>query len=181
MVTRILNTLKLGLGVATVAAVCSAAGSVASVTSAQPFTVDGIKLSNPGINSWPLISNDEVATTAGAALMTFRDGSAIKLGPQSRVRLAGSTMAPQVILIAGNLDTKLTPGSKLLVSRDTASGGETENGDTPDYAVANTGARTNNNTLFRKAALLYSAAGVTLAGLGIAVDAILQPAAVSNR
>lgn len=183
MVTRILNTLKLGLGIAAIATVCSAAGSVASVTSAQPFTVDGVQMSNPGVSSWPLISNDEVATTAGAALMTFRDGSAIKLAPQSRVRLAGSTTSPQVILMAGNLDTKLAPGSKLLVTKDNGatSDADKDNGAVPDYGVANTGARTNNNTPFRKAALLYFATGVTLAGLGVAVDAILQPNAVSSR
>jgi hypothetical protein len=182
MATRILNTLKLGLGIAAMAAVCLAAGSVASVTSAQPFTVDGVQLSTPGVNSWPLISNDEVATTVGAALMTFRDGSAIKLAPQSRVRLAGSMTSPQVILMAGNLDTKLAPGSKLLVTReDGASGADQDTGAVPDFPVANTGARANNNTTFRKAALLYSITGVTLAGLGIAVDAILQPAAASIR
>jgi len=176
MVNRICNTLKLGLGLAAVAAVCSAAGSVASVSSAQPFSVDGVKLSNPGVTSWPLISNDEVRTDAGAALVTFRDGSAIKLAPQSRVRLAGTTVAPHVILVAGNIDTKLAPGSKLLVTK--------ENGDdngTPDYASANTGARANNNTSVRKTVFIYGLTGLTLAGLGLATDAILQPAAASTR
>jgi hypothetical protein len=80
--------------------------------------------------------------------------------------------------MAGNLDTKLAPGSKLLVTRDTAA--NDDNG-SPDYNSANTGARYNNNTPFRKAALLYFASGVTLAGLGIAVDAILQPTSASTR
>jgi hypothetical protein len=180
MVTRIFRTLKLSLGIAVVASVCSAAGSVASVTSAEPFLVDGVQLSNPGVNSWPLIRNDEVSTTAGAALMTFRDGSAIKLAPQSRVRVSGSVTAPEVILIAGNLDTKLAPGSKLLVINDTANAGGKD--DRPDdIGQANTGARPNNNTPFRKAALLYFGSAVALAGLGLAIDAILQPAAVSTR
>lgn len=189
MANRIVKTLKLGAGIAAFAAVCSAAGSVASVTSAQPFMVDGVQLSNPGVNSWPLISNDEVATSAGAALMTFRDGSAVKLGPQSRIRVAGSPNAPEVILISGNVDTKLAPGSKLLVTKETPTTStgadrdrdrdspDRDNGAIPDYGVANTGARANNNTPFRKAALLYFTTGVTLAGLGIAVDAILQPTA----
>lgn len=177
MVTRILNSVKVGLGILAVATVCSAAGSVASVTSAQPFAVDGVTLSNPGVNSWPLISNDEVSTREGAALMTFRDGSAIKLAPESRIRLAGSTAAPQVILLAGNIDTKLAPGSRLLVTRAAAND---DNG-TPDIGPASTGVRANNNTPFRKAALLYFTTGVTLAGLGLAVDAILQPGSVSTR
>jgi hypothetical protein len=177
MVTRILKIVKFSLGIAAVATMCSAAGSVASVTSAQPFAVDGVTLSNPGVGSWPLISSDEVSTKEGAALMTFRDGSAIKLAPESRIRLAGSTAAPQVILLAGNIDTKLAPGSRLLVTKASAND---DNG-TPDIGPANTGVRANNNTPFRKAALLYFSSGVGLAGLGLSVDAILQPAAVSPR
>jgi len=177
MVNQISKTLKLSFGIAALAAICSAAGSVASVTSGEPFAVDGVTLANPGVNSWPLISNDEVSTTAGSALMTFRDGSAVKLAPQSRVRLAGSVVAPHVILLAGSLDTKLTPGSKLLVTRDTTDG---DNG-TPDYASANTGARANNNTSFRKAVFMYGLTGIGLAGLALSVDAVLQPAATSFR
>jgi len=176
MVKRIYKTLKISIGIAAVAAVCSAAGSVASVSSAQPFSVDGVQLSNPGVNSWPLISNDEVRTAAGAALVTFRDGSAVKLAPQSRIRLAGTYAAPHVILVAGNLDTKLAPGSKLIVTKDAG----TDNG-TPDYATANTGARANNNTSIRKAAVIYGLTGLSLAGVGLATDAILQPAAASTR
>ncbi len=179
MVSSTLKTLKLSLGLVVISSVCSAAGAVASVTSAQPFLVDGVKLSNPGINSWPLIGNDEVATSFGAALMTFRDGSAVKLAPQSRVRISGSANAPLVILMAGNVDTKLAPGSKLLVTRDTNA--DKDNGAPDDAGIANTGVRANNNTLFRKAALLYGASSVSLGGLGIATDAILQPRAASSR
>jgi hypothetical protein len=174
------KTLKLSLGFVAAAAVCSAAGSVASVSSAQPFSVDGVQLANPGVSSWPLISNDEVRTAAGAALVTFRDGSAVKLAPQSRVRLAGSSVAPHVILMAGNIDTKLAPGSRLIVTKDETASADTDNG-APDFASANTGARANNNTPIRKAVFIYSMTGVALAGLGLATDAILQPASVSVR
>ena len=106
--------------------------------------------------------------------MTFRDGSAIKMSPQSKVRLAGTPLSPEVILIAGNLDTKLVPGSKLMVTRAE----DKDNGAAPDYnGIANTGARVNNNTPFRKAAILYLGSGVALGGFGVAMDAILQPVA----
>jgi hypothetical protein len=178
MFTHIYSTLKISLGIATLATVCSAAGSVASVTSAQPFSVDGVNLVNPGVSSWPLVSNDEVSTVAGAALMTFRDGSAIKMAPQSRIRLSGSAMAPQVILIAGNVDTKIAPGSKLIVTKASAN----DKDGAPDYnGVVNTSARSNNNSSFRKAALLYFSSAVALAGLSLGVDAILQPTDVSPR
>jgi len=180
MAESMYKTLKLSVGFIALAAVCSAAGSVASVTSAQPFSVDGVQLANPGVSSWPLISNDEVRTAAGAALVTFRDGSAIKVAPQSRVRLAGTSVAPHVILMAGNIDTKLAPGSRLIVTKD-ETGASNDGDDTPDIASANTGARANNNTAIRKAVFIYGMTGVALAGLGLATDAILQPASVSVR
>jgi hypothetical protein len=178
MSTRIFSTLKLTLGIAAIATVCSAAGSVASVTSAQPFSLDGVNLVNPGVTSWPLVSNDEISTSAGAALLTFRDGSAIKVAPQSRIRLSGSPTSPEVILIAGNVDTKLAAGSTLVVTK--ASPDDKDGTPTPDYnGVATTAARSNNNTSFRKKALLYSLSAVALAGLGLGADAILQPAGIS--
>jgi hypothetical protein len=179
MVTHLFKTVRLGFGLMAAAAMCSAAGAVASITSVQPFMVDGVQLANPGVNSWPLITNDEVSTTAGAALMTFRDGSAVKLAPQSRVRLAGTVVAPQVILIAGNVDTKLTPGSKLLVTRD-PNGDGSGNG-APDYGLSNTGARANTNIGLRKAVFIWGSTGLTLAGLGVATDALLQPTTTSIR
>ncbi len=178
MFTRIYSTFKISLGIAALATVCSAAGSVASVSSAQPFSVDGVNLVNPGVTSWPLVSNDEVSTASGAALMTFRDGSAVKVAPQSRIRLAGTTLSPQVILIAGNVDTKIAPGSKLIVTKASAN----DKDGAPDYnGVVNTSARSNNNNAFRKAAVLYFASAVALAGLSLGVDAILQPADVSPQ
>jgi hypothetical protein len=179
MGTGVYKSLKLTLGTAVLATACFAAGSVASVTSAQPLSVDGVTLANPGVASWPLISNDEVATTSGGALMTFRDGSAIQLAPQSKVKVMGTPAAPEVVLLAGNLDTKLAPGSRLLVMRANATKDDADRDDVSYSGVG--GPRQNNNTPFRKAALLYFGAGVSLAGLGIAVDAILQPTAASAR
>jgi hypothetical protein len=176
MSIRIFGILRLTLGIAAIATVCSAAGSVASVTSAQPFSLDGVNLVNPGVTTWPVVSNDEISTAAGAAMLTFRDGSAIKIAPQSRIRLSGSPTSPEVILIAGNVDTKLASGSNLIVTKASPD----DKDGTPDYnSVATTAARSNNNTNFRKKALLYSLSALALAGLALGADAILQPAGIS--
>ena len=182
MVTRISTALKIGVGLACFASFCSAAGSIATVTSAEPFSVDGVMLSNPGVASWPLISNDTIATASSGALVTFRDGSAVRLAPQSRVKLAGSEAAPEVMIIAGNLDTKIAPGSKLLVTRANNTDKDAGTTATPSQSTdATTGARPNNNNTFRRLSFLYGASGASLAGIGLATDAVLQPAAVSTR
>lgn len=89
------------------------------------------------------------------------------------VRLSGTFTEPELILMAGNLDTKLVPGSKLVVTRVP--------GVAPDYSLTNTGAHANNNTSMRKAAFIYTSYGVSLAGLALAIDAILQPMPASSR
>ncbi len=179
--TRVSTQLKLAAGLALLASLCSATGSLATVTSGDPFSVDGVVLASPGVATWPVITNDEVSTTNAGALLTFRDGSAVKLEPQSRIKLAGTESAPEVILIAGNLQAKLAPGSRLLVTRadkDKDTGSNT----TPTVEPASTGAtRPNNNNSFRKIVFLGSSTGIALAGLGLATDAILQPAAASPR
>ena len=141
--TRVSKQLKVAAGLALFASLCSATGSLATVTSGDPFSVDGVVLASPGVASWPVITNDEVSTTTAGALLTFRDGSAVKLDPQSRVKLAGTESAPEVILIAGNLQAKLAPGSRLLVTRvDTDKDKDTGSNTTPTVEPASTGVRT---------------------------------------
>jgi hypothetical protein len=182
MFTRISTQLKLGIGLVFCVSLCSAAGSLASVTSAEAFSVDGVTLSSPGVSSWPLISNDEIATKASGALLTFRDGSAIKLAPLSRIKLGGTEAAPQVLIMAGNLESKIAPGSKLMITRAVDAADKDTGTNTTLPVDATTGAaRPNNNIPFRNAAVLYMSSGVALGGLGLAADAVLQPAAVSTR
>jgi hypothetical protein len=93
----------------------SAAPSIATVTSAVPFTLDGHPVSTPGVTSFPLVVGDTVATTAGPAVLFFQDGSRVKLGPNSSVKLAGFGAKPKVVLLSGALDFKLIPGSNVSV------------------------------------------------------------------
>lgn len=89
---------------------------VANVSSAQGFYLDGHAVAAAGVSSWPLVSGDDLTTTAAAATMFFPDGSRVKLAPQSRVKITGTAEQPKVILLAGNLNYRLAPGSLLLLT-----------------------------------------------------------------
>ena len=90
--------------------------SIATVTSAEPFALDGHSVNTPGVSSFPIVVGDTVATSRGPAVLRFTDGSAMKLGSNSSVRIAGVDTRPKVVLLAGALDYKLVPGSALSVT-----------------------------------------------------------------
>ena len=89
---------------------------LATVTSADPFWVNGRAVSGAGIASVTLAVGNEVATANGPAVLFFADGSSVKLGASSRVRLIGSDARPKVVLLAGSLDYKVVLGSTLSVT-----------------------------------------------------------------
>jgi len=93
-----------------------AATPIATITSAEPFELDGHSVNTPGVSSFPVVVGDTVATNRGAAVLVFSDGSAMKLGSNSSVRIAGVEAKPKVVLLAGALDYKIVPGSKLSVT-----------------------------------------------------------------
>jgi hypothetical protein len=84
-----------------------AAPSVATVTSAVPFVLDGHSVTSPGVTSFPLVPGDTVATTNGPAVLLFHDGSTVKLGENSSAKIDTVGENPKVILLAGALDYKL--------------------------------------------------------------------------
>ncbi|MBV9303327.1 MAG: hypothetical protein JOY62_03620 [Acidobacteriaceae bacterium] len=92
---------------------CLASTPLATISSPQPFNIDGHPVSVPGVSSWPLVIGDEVTTSTAPGTILFQDGSTIKLGAKSAARLAGTNAHPKLVLMAGNLDYKLSPGSKL--------------------------------------------------------------------
>ena len=89
---------------------------LATVTSAEPFWVNGQAVNVAGITSVSLGVGNEVATANGPAVLFFADGSSVKLGASSRVRLIGSEAQPKVVLLAGSLDYKVVLGSTLSVT-----------------------------------------------------------------
>lgn len=92
---------------------CLASTPLATISSPQGFDIDGHHISVPGVSSWPLVIGDQVTTSSAPGTILFQDGSTIKLGAQSCARLAGTITHPKLVLMAGNLDYKLSSGSKL--------------------------------------------------------------------
>jgi hypothetical protein len=93
-----------------------AAPSVGTVTSAVSFVLDGHAVSSPGVTSFPLVNGDVVATSNGVAVLLFRDGSTVKLGENSSVKVDVIGANPKVVLLAGALDYKLVAGSNIKVT-----------------------------------------------------------------
>jgi hypothetical protein len=94
-----------------------AATPVASVSTSQPFRLDGHSISAQGIASWPLVVGDELATSTAAAQISFRDGSSVALAPKSNARIAGTSAEPVFLLVSGSVDYNLTKNSKVSVTR----------------------------------------------------------------
>ncbi len=92
------------------------AAPIATVTSAEPFAIDGHSVTTPGVSSFPVVIGDTVSTRTGPAVVLFSDGSAVKLGTNSSVRIAGAQFKPKVVLLAGALDFSISPGSPVSVT-----------------------------------------------------------------
>jgi len=93
-----------------------ASAPLATVTSALPFNIDGHSINTPGVTSFPLVLGDAVATSLGPAVLIFQDGSAVKLGIHSSVKICGLAAKPKLVLVAGALDYRLVPGSDLAIA-----------------------------------------------------------------
>ena len=125
---------------------------LATVTSAEPFALNGHSMNAPGVTSFPVILGDTVSTSKSSAVLSFAEGSTIKLG--------------KVVLLAGDLDFKLAAGTKISVtnldSDKTTSAGHSS--DTPPVATG--AAPTNAHAgLLTNPKFLIPAAGIGAAGL----------------
>ncbi len=86
---------------------------VASVSSTQSFALDGHAITTAGVTSWPIVTGDEITTASVPAVVSFHDGSRVELAPRSQAKIIGTSEQPNVVLMAGNLQYKLAPGSAL--------------------------------------------------------------------
>ena len=89
---------------------------VATVTSAEPFILDGHTVAVSVITDVPLMLGNEVATSSAPVVLYFAYGSSVKLGAGSRAKLTGSEAQPKLVLLAGSLDYKVVLGSNLSVT-----------------------------------------------------------------
>ncbi len=90
--------------------------TIATITCAEPFTVDGRSVTFSGVTAIPLVVGNEVATSAAPAVLFFTDGSSVKLAAGSRAKLIGSPAQPKLVLLDGSLDYKVVLGSNLSVT-----------------------------------------------------------------
>lgn len=98
---------------------------VATVSSGQPFMLDGHSISAIGIASWPVVVGDEIATSTAPAVVFFNDGSRISLASKSTVKISGTTSQPVLVLLTGSLDYRLVKGSKVSLAKvQTSAGGQ---------------------------------------------------------
>ena len=79
------NLIPLILILAVVAA--AAPSPVASVTSTQPFDLNGKLVQVDGVPSWPVCAGDVITTHAAPATVTFRNGATIVIAPNSSLRI----------------------------------------------------------------------------------------------
>jgi hypothetical protein len=98
------------------AASAFAAKPIATVTSAQPFTLDGHSVNTPGVTSFPVVMGDTVSTIDGPAVIRFPEGSQVKLEANSTLKISGVDQKPRLMLLGGAVDYKLMPGSGLSVT-----------------------------------------------------------------
>ena len=99
---------------------------IGNVSSSQPLTLDGQQMAAAGVTSWPIVVGDELKASNVPATLSFNDGSRIKLAPQSQIKISGTTQEPRLVLVAGNLEYKLAPGSALsLVTEKAPAANET--------------------------------------------------------
>ena len=188
MRSSLIRSIQLSVGVLVGVSLAYAGVPVASVSSAQAFNLDGTLVSNPGVNSWPLVINDDVATSTSGAVVNFHDGSRVDVGRNSRLQLTGSDENPRVILLAGKMSYNLAPGSHLTVlalnaqAPDTATttGADQDKNKKKKGAAADTG-EVPSDTLSKETKVLRVLLPIAFVGLGIATDAILQPGSASIR
>jgi hypothetical protein len=81
--------------------VALAAQPVARISSSESFTVAGTKVPIEGVPSWPVVAGDEVVVGNATAVVTFADGSRVRLGTKARAKLEGSAQNPALRLVDG--------------------------------------------------------------------------------
>jgi hypothetical protein len=150
------QAINLSIGSLILTSLALAAPSVATVTSAVPFVIDGHPASSPGVTSFPVVAGDTVSTTNGPAVLLFHDGSTVKLGENSSAKVDVVGANPKVVLLAGALDYKLVAGSNLKV---TNLDGTRKDATTPDAASSVASSRGRTSSVLSSPAFIVSAGG----------------------
>lgn len=74
---------------------------VATVSSSQPFTMNGATVNPAGVPSWPVMAGAEIVAGSAPVTVTFPDGSRVSLAPGSKSRIEMQNGKPVFRLLAG--------------------------------------------------------------------------------
>jgi hypothetical protein len=84
-------------------AVCTwAASPIASVSSTQPFDLNGTTAPTAGVPTWPVAAGDVIATHGAPATIVFRDGSRVVVAGNSKVKIESKDRKPVLRLLQGS-------------------------------------------------------------------------------
>jgi len=98
----VLRTAALPLELFALAACMWAASPLGSVSSAQPFDLNGANVPVAGVPTWPVAAGDVIATHSAPATIKFCDGSRVVLAENSRARLEGKAGKSVFRLLQGS-------------------------------------------------------------------------------
>jgi hypothetical protein len=104
-----------GVLVAFSAASLYAGSDVATVTSGDPFSLNGATMPVQGISSWPVVAGDEISASAGAATVSFAAGSKVTLAKGAKARIETRGKKKVVRLVEGTGWYSAPASSELLL------------------------------------------------------------------
>lgn len=88
-----------------------AATPLASVSSAESFRLNGVRIPVEGVPSWPLVGGDDVATSGASAVILFPDRSRVTLDKNSRARLSSVNGRVELRLVEGQMSVNVATRS----------------------------------------------------------------------
>jgi hypothetical protein len=97
-----LKPLTLQFAVLALASGAWAAAPLGSVSSAEPFELNGSAVPMAGVPSWPVSAGDMIVTRWAPATIVFRDGSRVVVARDSKVRIEATGNAPVLRLLQGS-------------------------------------------------------------------------------
>jgi hypothetical protein len=100
---------------ALVISVLVAANPIATVVSGEGLKVRGTPIPPTAVSSWPVVSGDELASSASPAVVMFKDQSRLTLNASSRVKIEQHNDYTCIYLLEGSLNLSAVSGAKIAV------------------------------------------------------------------
>lgn len=86
---------------------------LATLSSPEPFELQGVRVPVAGVPSWPLVRGDVIATTSSPAVVSFPDRSQATVEKGSRVQIQREGDHTTLRLLDGTLLFQWSPDSKV--------------------------------------------------------------------